>query len=599
MRPASVFSGDFVDVEQRHDNREEERAMARQVTAARPARAAARMQMSGAQALVEALRREGVEIMFGIPGGASLPIYDALYDAEGLRHILVRHEQVASHAAVGYARASGKVGVCCGTSGPGATNLVTGITDALMDSAPIVAITGQVPRPVIGNDAFQEADVTGITMPITKWNTLVMHARDVPRAVHEAFYLARTGRPGPVLVDIPRDVSQEMCTPEFPDDVSIPGYRPVLDGSANQIAAAAEALASAKRPVVYAGGGIINSNASPELTAFMEKTRIPVLLTLMGKGAVDETNPLCLGMLGMHGSAYANYSINEADVVLAVGVRFDDRVTGRLKDFAPKARFIHVDIDPAEIGKNKPAHIPIVGDAKRVLAALTAQTVAPQIEAWWKQIAEWRERFPYRYRQRDGRISNVFVCDVLNRLTGGSAIVSTDVGQHQMWAAQWYQCRHPRSFVTSGGLGAMGFGFPAAMGAKFARPDRQVVAVVGDGGFIMTLQDLITASEHGLSMAIVVLNNGSLGMVRQWQSFFYKGRYSASIMKSPDFAKVGEVFGCRGIRVERPEQVEPALRAALETEGRPCVVDVITDPEENCLPMIPSGHSVAEMILDD
>ena len=573
--------------------------MARQMTAPRTTRTPAGTQMNGAQALVEALRREAAEMIFGIPGGASLPIYDALYDAEGIKHILVRHEQVASHAAVGYARASGKVGVCTATSGPGATNLVTGITDALMDSTPIVAITGQVPRPVIGNDAFQEADVTGITMPITKWNTLVMHAHDIPRAVHDAFYLARTGRPGPVLVDIPRDVSQEMCTPEFPDEVAIPGYRPILDGSPNQIALAAEALAAAERPVIYAGGGIIAANATPELTALMEKTRIPVLLTLMGKGGVDEHNPLCLGMLGMHGSAFANYAINEADVILAVGVRFDDRVTGRLKDFAPKARFIHIDIDPAEIGKNKPAHIPIVGDAKRVLASLTAQAKRPKIEAWWKQINEWRERYPYRYRQRDGRVSNVYVCDVLNRLTGGAAIVTTDVGQHQMWAAQWYQCREPRSFITSGGLGAMGFGFPAAMGAKFARPDRQVVAVVGDGGFIMTLQDLITASEHGLSMAVIVLNNGALGMVRQWQTFFYNGRHSASIMRSPDFAKVAEVFGCRGIRVERPEQVEPALRAALATEGQPCVVDVITDPEENCLPMIPSGHSVAEMILDE
>jgi acetolactate synthase-1/2/3 large subunit len=573
--------------------------MARQMAAPRTARPTARKQMSGAQALVESLRREGAELLFGIPGGASLPIYDALYDAEDIRHILVRHEQVASHAAVGYARASGRIGICCATSGPGATNLVTGITDAMMDSVPVVAITGQVPRPVIGNDAFQEADVTGITMPITKWNTLVMHARDIPRAVHEAFYLAGTGRPGPVLVDIPRDVSQEMCEPEFPGEITIPGYRPVLDGSPNQIALAVEALAGAERPMIYAGGGIISAGATRELTALMERTRIPVALTVMGKGAVDEMNPLCLGMLGMHGSAFANYAINDADVILAVGVRFDDRVTGRLKDFAPKARFIHVDIDPAEIGKNKPAHIPIVGDAKRVLAVLAQQARAPQIDAWWKQINEWRERYPFRYRQRDGRISNVYVCDVLNRLTGGKAIVTTDVGQHQMWIAQWYQCREPRSFITSGGLGAMGFGFPAAMGAKFARPDRQVVAVVGDGGFIMTLQDLITAAEHNLGMAIIVLNNGALGMVRQWQTFFYRGRLSASVMRSPDFAKVAEAFGCRGIRVERPEEVEPALRAALAAEGTPVVVDVITDPEENCLPMIPAGQSVNEMIIDE
>ncbi|MBI3998954.1 MAG: biosynthetic-type acetolactate synthase large subunit [Armatimonadetes bacterium] len=555
--------------------------------------------MNGAQALVEALRREGVEVLFGHPGGASLPIYDALYDAEGIRHILVRHEQVAAHAAVGYARASGRVGVCTATSGPGATNLVTGITDAMMDSAPIVAITGQVPRPVIGNDAFQEADVTGITMPITKYNTLVMRAVDIPRAVHQAFYLARTGRPGPVLVDIPRDVSQELCEPEFPDEIAIPGYRPVTDGSPNQIASALEALAGAQRPIIYAGGGIISAGASAELTALAERTRIPVALTLMGKGAMDETHPLCLSMLGMHGSVYANYAINDADVILAVGVRFDDRVTGRLKDFAPRARFIHIDIDPAEIGKNKPAHIPIVGDARRVLAVMAAQARAPQIDAWWKQINEWRERYPFRYRQREDRVSHQHVCDLLNRLTGGRAIVTTDVGQHQMWMAQWYKCREPRTFITSGGLGAMGFGFPAAMGAKFGCPDKEVIAVVGDGGFMMTIQDLITAAEHGLSLPIFVLNNNALGMVRQWQTFFYRGRLSASVLRNPDFARLGEAFGCRGIRVERPEQVEPALRAALETEGIPCVVDILCDPEENCLPMIPSGQSIAEMILDE
>ena len=571
--------------------------MARQMTV--PRRTAARSkQMSGAQALIEALRREQVEIIFGHPGGASLPIYDALYDAESLRHILVRHEQVAAHAAVGYARASGRVGVCTATSGPGATNLVTGLTDAMMDSVSVVAITGQVPRPVIGNDAFQEADVTGITMPITKFNSLVMHAADVPRAVHQAFYLASTGRPGPVLVDIPRDVSQEMCEPHFPEETAIPGYRPVLDGSPKQIAAAVDALAEAERPIIYAGGGIISANATPELTALMERTRIPTALTLMGKGAVDETNPLCLGMLGMHGSAFANWAINDADVILAVGVRFDDRVTGRLKDFAPRARFIHVDIDPAEIGKNKPAHIPIVGDAKRVLAALVAQARAPRIEAWWKQIDEWRERHPFRYRQEGDKISHQFVCDMLNRLTDGRAIVATDVGQHQMWAAQWYRCREPRTFITSGGLGAMGFGFPAAMGAKFARPDRTVVAVVGDGGFMMTIQDLITAVEHQQSLPIIVLNNMALGMVRQWQTFFYRGRLSSSILRNPDFAKIAEAFGARGLRVERPDQVEPALRTALDTEGVPCVLDVICDPEENCLPMIPSGQSVAEMILE-
>ncbi len=575
--------------------------MAKQIVSAPAARrrTSRATKMTGAQVLVETLRRERVKVLFGHPGGASLPIYDALYDATDIRHVLVRHEQVAAHAAVGYARASGRVGVCTATSGPGATNLVTGITDAMMDSVPVVAITGQVPRPVIGNDAFQEADVTGVTMPITKWNVLVMRADDVARRVQQAFYIARTGRPGPVLVDIPRDVSQESCDPEFVDGIPVPEYRPVLDGNPNQIAAAAELLGSAQRPMIYAGGGIISGNASAELTALAERTRIPVALTLMGKGAMDELHPCCLGMLGMHGSAYANWAMNEADVILAVGVRFDDRVTGRLSDFAPRARFIHIDIDPAEIGKNKPAHVPIVGDAARVLAALAAQVRPPQIDPWWAQITEWRERHPFRYRQRDGQISAQFVCDLINRLTGGTAIVTTDVGQHQMWMAQWYRPRAPRSFISSGGLGTMGFGFPAAMGAKFACPDRQVIAVVGDGGYQMTMQDLITAVEHRLALPIIVVNNGALGMVRQWQTFFYRNRLSSSILRNPDFARIAEAFGARGIRVERPEQVEPALRSALATEDGPCVVDVIVDPEENCLPMIPSGQSVAEMILDE
>ncbi|HEX4841161.1 MAG TPA: biosynthetic-type acetolactate synthase large subunit [bacterium] len=574
--------------------------MARQVLAPGPAKTAApRRQMNGAQTLVEALRRVGVKLLFGHPGGASLPIYDALYDAQDIRHVLVRHEQVAAHAAVGYARASGSVGVCTATSGPGATNLVTGLTDAMMDSVAVVAITGQVPRAVIGNDAFQEADVTGITMPITKYNTLVMHPTDIPRAIYNAFHLARSGRPGPVLVDIPRDVSQEICEPDFDTVPQLPGYRPVVEGNPNQITEAADALSAAARPIIYAGGGILSSGATPELTALVEATGIPVALTLMGKGAMDEMHPRCLGMLGMHGSAFANWAINSADVILAVGVRFDDRVTGRLKDFAPHARFIHVDIDPAEIGKNKPAHIPIVGDAKQVLAALGPRVRAPQIEAWWKQIEEWRRRNPFRYRQRDGRISHQYVCDLLNRLTGGRAIVATDVGQHQMWMAQWYRCREPRTFITSGGLGAMGFGFPAAMGAKFARPDKQVLALVGDGGFQMTLQDLSTAVEHELSLPIVILNNGALGMVRQWQTFFYRGRLSSSILRNPDFAAVAQAFGARGIRVTRPDEVEAALTTALATEGVPCVVDVHCDPEENCLPMIPSGQSVAEMILDE
>ncbi len=577
--------------------------MARQTLAPRkaPPRGAVPrgVRMRGAEVLLEALRREGVEVIFGIPGGATLPIYDALYDARDMRHVLVRHEQVAAHAAVGYARASGRVGVCTATSGPGATNLVTGIADAMADSVPLVLITGQVARPVIGNDAFQEADVTGITMPITKYNALVMDADDITRTVHEAFYLARSGRPGPVLVDIPRDISQEIVEPKFPDEISIPGYHPPTDGDPGQIAAAAEALSAAQRPVIYAGGGVISANATPELTGLVESTRIPVTVTLMGKGAVDESSRHCLGMLGMHGAAAANWAVSEADVILAVGVRFDDRVTGRLDGFAPRARFIHVDIDPAEIGKNKPAHVAIVGDARRVMAAMAARIRPPRIEAWLRQIDEWRQRHPFRYRQKGDRISNAYVCDMINRITDGRAVVATDVGQNQMWMAQWYRPRRPRSFISSGGLGVMGFGFPAAMGAKFARPDDQVVAVVGDGGFIMTLQDLITSVQYRQSLVVVVLNNGALGMVRQWQSFFYGGRLSSSLLDNPNFARIAEAFGARGIRVERPEEVEPALRAAFSADGIPVVVDVVTDPEENCLPMIPSGQSVKEMILDE
>src|SRR3989449_2494592 len=472
--------------------------MVRQITASKPPAPAVRSrQMNGAQTLGESLRREGVEVLFGHPGGASLPIYDALYDAQDIHHILVRHEQVAAHAAVGYARASGRVGVCTATSGPGATNLITGITDAMMDSAPIVAITGQVPRPVIGNDAFQEADVTGITMPITKYNTLVMRAMDIPKAVRMAFYLAKTGRPGPVLVDIPRDVSQELCEPDFDEDPSLPGYRPVVDGNPGQIAEAADALAAAERPIVYAGGGIISSGATPELTALVERTGIPVVLTLMGKGAMDETHPRCLGMFGMHGSAFANWAINRADVILAVGVRFDDRVTGRLKDFAPHAKFIHIDIDPAEIGKNKPAHVPIVGDAREALRVLAAQVPSLDCGPWHLQIAEWKERYPLRYRQAGETIKPQFAIDEIYRLTKGQAIVATDVGQHQMWAAQFYLTTQPRAWVTSGGLGAMGFGFPAAIGAQMGRPDALVCAIVGDGGFQMTMQDMATPVEWG------------------------------------------------------------------------------------------------------
>ncbi|HXX38035.1 MAG TPA: biosynthetic-type acetolactate synthase large subunit [bacterium] len=575
--------------------------MARQSTpVVRPGTAATTKRMTGGQALIECLRRAGVEIVFGHPGGQALPLYDSIYDARGIRHVLVRHEQVAAHAATGYHRVTGKVGVCMATSGPGATNLVTGITDAMMDSAGIVAITGQVSTYAIGSDAFQEADIMGITTPVTKHNMLVQKASDLPQATLQAFLIAGSGRPGPVLVDIPRDVALTEGEFEFPEQVTLrSGKIPPAVPSPNQIAAAAALLSRASRPIIYAGGGVITSNAAPELTAMARRTRIPVTTTLMGKGAFPETDPLALGMLGMHGTAYANYAINGADVILAIGARFDDRVTGRVSDFAPAARFIHIDIDPAEIGKNKPAHVPIVGDAKEALRALDGQVTPPDCEAWHRQIAEWKTRYPLRYRQAGEVIKPQFAIEELYRATEGKAVVVTDVGQHQMWAAQFYLTTEPRTWLSSGGLGTMGFGFPAALGAQIGQPDALVCVIAGDGSFQMTLQDLATAVEWSLPLKIYILDNQALGMVRQWQQLFYRERYSHVFLKNPDFARLAEAYGAVGINVRRAEEVRPAIRRSLEVTDRPCVVAISVDPEENCYPMIPSGQSVKEMIIED
>ncbi|HEY8486724.1 MAG TPA: biosynthetic-type acetolactate synthase large subunit [Limnochordales bacterium] len=554
-------------------------------------------EVSGAEALVYALVAEGVEVIFGYPGGAIMPVYDALYRIGAPRHVLVRHEQGAAHMAEGYARTTGRAGVCMATSGPGATNLVTGLASAYMDSVPVVAITGQVPTALIGRDAFQESDVVGVTMPITKHNFLVRRAEDLVRVVREAFHLATTGRPGPVLIDLPKDISNaRLRWPGYPPRMDLPGYRPNLDGHPRQIAEAARLINAARCPVLYVGGGVIASGASDLVRELAERADIPVAMTLMGLGAMPGRHPLSLGMLGMHGAAYTNFAVSHADLLIAVGARFDDRVTGNVRTFAARARKIHIDVDPAEIGKNVPVDVPIVGDARRVLAELLEQVQPARHEAWWDQIRAWQREYPLTYERSTTEITPQDVVVELDRLTGGEAIVATDVGQHQMWVAQFYRFQHPRTNVTSGGLGAMGFGLPAAIGAKVACPDRLVVGLVGDAGFIMTIQELATAAELGLKLPIVVLNNRALGMVRQWQTIFYERRFSHSLLPaSTDLVKVAEGFGVPGRRVTRPEEVVPALEQALAAQG-PFVLDVWVDPEAVVLPMVPPGGSIDEMV---
>ncbi len=551
---------------------------------------------TGAKILIEGLQREGVETIFGYPGGVVLPIYDELYNSS-LRHILVRHEQAAAHAADGFARASGRVGVCLATSGPGACNLVTGIATAYMDSVPIVALTGQVPTSLLGNDAFQESDITGITLPVTKHNYLVKRTEDLGHVIREAFYISRTGRPGPVLIDLPKDVSTKEIDYEFPESeqVNLRGYQPTYKGHSRQIDKAIDMMMEAERPLLYIGGGVISSNASEELIRLAEMLGIPVTTTLMGLGAIPCDHPLNLGMLGMHGTRYANYAVTESDLLISIGVRFDDRVTGKLDTFASQARIIHVDIDPAEIGKNKKVDVPIVGDSKSVLQDMLAKIQKKKTyQAWLSRIHTWKEKYPMKYRE-DNVLRPQFVIEQLSELLKGEGIIVSEVGQNQMWTAQYFCFRHPRSWITSGGLGTMGYGFPAAMGAHFARPDQVVFDIAGDGSFQMNIQELGTVSHYQIPVKVAILNNRFLGMVRQWQELFYDRRYSYTELPPVDFVKIANAYGIDGIRVEDCSDVKPALKAAIETEG-PFVLDFRVEREENVFPMVPAGAAINEMI---
>ena len=551
---------------------------------------------TGARILVEGLQREGVETLFGYPGGVVLPIYDELYDSS-LRHILVRHEQAAAHAADGFARASGRVGVCLATSGPGACNLVTGIATAYMDSVPIVAITGQVPTSLLGNDAFQESDITGITLPITKHNYLVKRTEDLGHVLREAFYIAGTGRKGPVLIDLPKDVSTKPIEYEFPESeaVTLRGYQPTIRGHAKQIDKALELIFEAERPLIYAGGGVISSDASPELLKLVETLGIPITTTLMGLGAVPCDHPLNLGMLGMHGTRSANYAVTESDLLIAIGARFDDRVTGKLDTFAPQAKIIHIDIDPAEIGKNKKVDVPIVGDTKAVLQDMLAKIrKMKEYDRWLTRIRGWKEKHPLTYK-RDGVLRPQFIVEQLSELLKGEGIIVSEVGQNQMWTAQYFCFRKPRTWITSGGLGTMGYGFPAAMGAHFACPDQVVFDIAGDGSFQMNIQELSTVATNNIPVKVAVLNNRFLGMVRQWQELFHDRRYSFTELPPVDFVKVANAYNVDGIRVESVDDVVPALKAAIETDG-PFVLDFRVEREENVFPMVPAGAAINEMI---
>jgi acetolactate synthase I/II/III large subunit len=559
-------------------------------------------QVTGAQSLIKALEHAGVDTVFGIPGGAILPAYDPLFDSRQIRHILVRHEQGAGHAAQGYAAATGRVGVCMATSGPGATNLVTPLADAHMDSTPIVAITGQVARGAIGSDAFQEADIRGITMPITKHSYLVTNPDDISTTVAEAFHIASTGRPGPVLVDVSKDAMQAMTTFTWPTSLMLPGYRPVTRPHAKQVREAARMILSARRPVLYVGGGVIRARASEQLRALAELTGIPVVTTLMARGAFPDGHPLHLGMPGMHGSVAAVSGLQRSDLIIALGARFDDRVTGKLDTFAPTARVIHADIDPAEISKNRTADVPIVGDCKETITDLVAALESEHgagrrgdYTGWVKQTATWRERFPVGYdAPDDGSLAPQYVIERLGSAVGPDGLYVAGVGQHQMWAAHFIRYEHPNTWINSGGLGTMGFAVPAAMGAKVGRPDATVWAIDGDGCFQMTNQELATCALEGIPIKVAVINNSSLGMVRQWQTLFYEGRYSNTDLHSsriPNFAKLAEAMGCVGLQCDKQEDVDATIERAMSIDDRPVVVDFLVNRDAMVWPMVPAGTS--------
>ncbi|HUW65804.1 MAG TPA: biosynthetic-type acetolactate synthase large subunit [Spirochaetia bacterium] len=549
--------------------------------------------MTGADILVRALKEAGVDTIFGYPGGAVLPIYDALYDAD-IRHILCRHEQGAAHAADGYARASGRTGVCLATSGPGATNLVTGLANAHMDSVPLVAVTGQVGTKLLGRDSFQEADITGITLPITKHNYLVKDVRDIARTIKEAFYIASTGRPGPVLVDIPKDISAGLGEYADPGELYLPGYRLNPEPRQEELNAAARLILAAERPVIYAGGGVVISGADRELVALAELLCAPVTTTLMGIGGFPGDHPLCLGMLGMHGTRYANYAVCECDLLIAVGARFDDRVTGKVETFAPEAKVVHIDIDPAEIGKNVRVDAAVVGDVKRALTGLLPLLAARVSGAWQEKIELWKQEYPLEYAN-GGKLKPQTVIREIYRVTGGKARITTEVGQNQMWAAQYFTFTRPRSFITSGGLGTMGFGLPAAIGVQAACPDETVFDIAGDGSIQMNIQEMTTAVNYGLPVNVAIINNGYLGMVRQWQELFYDRRYSHTELTNPDFVKLAEAYGAEGVRVSKAADVAQVLEQAVAASG-PVMMDFVVDREENVVPIVPPGLSLSEMI---